>query len=562
MAAAVTNTSDLDRANATIEKLVSHLDNYRQACQTPSLDPSIYERLQQASIGAIDKDLENIRQDLDSARTRLVSSVVSSEEDAAKDAADRKEKQAALDRAILTTREREADAKKREERLVMAITYAREKEAEADKRMAEAKKMMADAEKMTIAAQRASDAAVADQSKADSELAGMESMRASFDADFRQRSKRLQEEETRIMERVASISSSEGRLATNQQLHRQLELATQQRMTDAHALMKHAQDEREAAQKNLDTAVAIDHMTSRAEDSVESNSMNELLKQVDESIRGSIDKLCSASTNVSRELAEVSTGIGGLRTVTQAAETVAEGLVELQGATRRLVAEFDSTGKRPLSSQAERTGKRAKSIESVVSMGSQAEVAPIGIVSGGRVIRPARSRRSTSATAGPSGSTAGPSGPSNQLAFLTDPASSHGLKPGFGVCPADIRRTDDETRRVWAQISFGTGWTMTDSIRLLEEFNTYAAKGVSRTMPYNTLDRCADATGKNANCLLQNIRKLGSHWNEGEDKATKQCKECTKKSQICIRVSWLGDSHEAYDRNATNVKRWNVTKRQ
>ena len=40
MAAANTDISDLDRANATITKLVSHLENYRQASQRPDLDPS------------------------------------------------------------------------------------------------------------------------------------------------------------------------------------------------------------------------------------------------------------------------------------------------------------------------------------------------------------------------------------------------------------------------------------------------------------------------------------------------------------------------------------------
>ena len=40
MAAANTDNSDLDRANATITKLVSHLDNFRQAYEGSDLDPS------------------------------------------------------------------------------------------------------------------------------------------------------------------------------------------------------------------------------------------------------------------------------------------------------------------------------------------------------------------------------------------------------------------------------------------------------------------------------------------------------------------------------------------
>ena len=562
MAAANTDISDLDRANTTIEKLVSHLDNYRQACQTPSLDSSIYERLQQARIGAIDKDLENIRQDLDSARARLVSSAVSIEENAAKDAVDRKEKQAALNRAVQAAEKREEDAKKREERLDGTILYVREKETEADKKMAEAVRKeveagekMAEAEKMMIAAQRASDAAVADQSKANSELAGMESMRANFDADFRQRSNRLQEEEKRIMERVASLSSAEGRLATNQQSHKKLELMTAERMNEANALIQCAQEEREAAQRNLDTAVAIDRITSGAGDSVNSFPMNEMLKQADQSIRESTDRLSVEATNVSRELAEVSVGMGELKTAAQAAKTLTSDLGLLQRVTRKLVAEIDSTGKRPLSSGVEPTGKRARSVGPVLPMGSQLDKDPSANVSGDRMIMPPRSQLSTSVTPGPSGS-------SNQLLLLAGPASNYGLHPGFGVCPAAIRQTDDDTRRVWAQISFGTGWLMADSMRLLEEFTKHAAKGAVHQLPQTCLDRCANTTGKSPPCLLQKISKLGSNWNEDEDKATKQCKECTKKGQLCIRVSWVSGSHGEYNRDATNAKRWNLTKRQ
>ena len=559
MAAANTDLSDIDRVNASIEKLAFHLNNYRQACETPSLDPSLYERLQQVRLGAIDKDLENIRKDLDSARARLLSSASSSEEDAAKDAVDRKNKQAVLDRAVQAAEKREEDAKKREERLDRAIMYVREKDAEADKKMAEAVrkdveagKKMAEAEKMMIAAQRESDAAVAEQSKADSELAGMRSMRASFEADFQQRSKRLQQEEKRIMERVASISSSEGRLAANQQSHKKFELMTRERMEEANAVMQCAQEEREAAQRNLDTAVAIDRITSGAGDSVNSNSMNEMLKQADQSIQGSIDRLSLAATDVSRELAEVSVGIGELKIATQAAKTLTSDVGLLQRATRKLITDIDSTGKRPLSSQVEPTGKRTKPTGPVDSI-EEADTDPIVNVSSGRVIRPTRSRRSTSATSGPSGQTPEPSGPSNRLSLLHGPAASHGLFPGVGLCPAGMRRADDETRRVWK---------MADSTRLLDEFNKHAAKSAVRQLPQAYLDWYADATGKSPPCLLQKISKLSSNWNQGEDKATTPCRECTKKGQPCIRVSWVSDSHGEYDKNATNAKRWNVTKRQ
>ena len=536
MAAPNMNASDLDRADATLTHLGSHLDAFKLYSETPYSNPTVQDALQELRITLVNKDLDKIRQDLGSVRARLESTAVSSEADAA----ERKEKQATLDRAILA---------------------AEEREAEVDKKIAEAEKMM-------IAAQRKSDAAVVDQSKADSELAGMESMRASFDADLRQRSKRLQEEERRIMERGASLSSSEGRLAANQQLLRNFELATEKRMGEAHALMKIAQDEREAAQRNLDTAVAINHITSGAEDSVDSNSMNKLLKKVDESIRGSIDKLSSASTNVALELAEVSVGMGALKIATQNARTLASDLVDIQRATRGLVAEIDSTGKRPLSSHVEPTGKRARSVGSTVSMGSQLDIDPIGNVSGGRVIRSPRSHRGASVTPsspGPSGpstsvipSAPGSSGPSNQRPVSTGPGLSHGILPGVGVCPAGIRRADDETRRTWAQIEFGTGWTMQDSVKLLEEFTKAAAKSVRRQWSQPSLDRCANDPAK---CLVQDMRKLGSNWNGGEDTIANECVDCAKKSHFCIRSAWSGADPGQYDRDATNVKRWTVTKR-
>lgn len=559
MAAPNTNASDLDRADATLTLLVSHLNSFRQACETPSSNQSTHQGLQQLSISAVNKDLDKIRQDLDSIRARLESTAVRSEADAA----ERKEKQAILDRAILTAREREADAKKREERLGEAIMYAREKEAEADKKIAEAgrkeaeaDKKMAEAEKMMKAAQQQSDAAVADQSKADSELAGMESMRASFDADFRQRSKRLQEEEKRTTDRGASLSSSEGRLATNQELHRKFELATEKRMEEAHALMKYAQDEREAAQRNLDTAVAIDHITSGAEGSADSNSMNELLKQVDECIRVIIDRLSSASTSVSLELAEVSVGMGELKTATQTARTLASDLVSIQRATM---------GKRPLSSHAEPTSKRARSVLSIVFMESELDTDPSPNVSSGRMIRSPRSRREASVTPGPSNQPLvlthpdpGPSGPSNQPPMLPGPGP-YGLIPGFGFCPATIRHAADKTQRTWAQIEFAAGWTDDDSAELLKEFNKHADKAVLRQTAQPSLDRCAGIAKEK--CLVQDMKKVKPKWKQGEDAEVNECVQCAKKTHFCIWVEWSDANHGQYDENATSGKRWKVTKR-
>ena len=604
MAAPSTNTSDLDRADASITRLAAILLKFSDACEVPHPKPDVQERLQQIRVDTVSNDLDKIRKDLDSVRGRLDSAAVSGE----KDAADRKEKQENLDRAIQAAEKREEDAKKTEERLVMAITYAREKEAEADKKMAEAlkkeveaDKKMAEAEKLMIAAQRASDAAVADQSRADSELAGMKSMRASFDADFQQRSKRLQEEEKRIMERVASISSSEGRLATNQQLNKELELMaekkmeevhqvhmaneqrTDKRMKEANALMKCAQEEREAAQKNLDTAVAIDRITSGVGDSVNSNSMNEMLKQADQSIRDSIDRLSSAATNVSRELAEVSIGMGELKIATQAAKTLTSDLGLLHRASRKLVADFDSTGKRPLSSGVEPTGKRARSVGPVVPTGSQIDKDRSENVSGDRMIMPPRSQFGTSVTPGPSsqtsgpsestsgpldstpgplGSTPGPSGLGNQPLLSTDPPFNHGLHPGFLFCPVDIRHTDDDTQRIWAQISFGTGWTMQDSMRLLEEFNKYTAKGVPRQMPQKNLDQCADAPAGDEKCLFRVFLRKASSWNQGEDAAKQECVHCAKNNHFCIRIVYVDLSPGEYNKDATNGKRWNITRRQ
>ena len=58
---------------------------------------------------------------------------------------------------------------------------------------------------------------------------------------------------------------------------------------------------------------------------------------------------------------------------------------------------------------------------------------------------------------------------------------------------------------------------MTDSIRLLEEFNKYAAKGVTCQKPQKTLDRCANAPKGDERCLLRDMLKKGSDWKEDED---------------------------------------------
>ena len=298
-------------------------------------------------------------------------------------------------------------------------------------------------------------------------------------------------------------------------------------------------------------------------------------------------ELSLASKNLSRELADATAGIGGLKIATRAAKTL----------TTELVADFDSAGKRPLSSGVEPTGKRARSLGRVLPTGSPLDKDPRASVSSGRLIIPLRSQLHTTIAPGlsestpdssgsapgpsgsrpgpsglisgpsgltpePSGLTPGPSGSSNEPSSSNDPVNIYGLRPGFGICPIIIRDVDNEIQRTWAQIEFGFGWTMTDSVRLLEDFKNYAAKGNSRQTPQNTLDRCAEATGNNTNCLIQNFRKLGSNWNANEDKATKRCKDCTRRDQLCIRVSWASGIHGAYDRDATNVKRWNVTKRQ
>ncbi|KAM0804801.1 hypothetical protein BDR22DRAFT_817870 [Usnea florida] len=471
MAAPDTNASDLDRANATIKELVSHLDNFKWACEQPSLDPSTYERLQQLRISSILEDVENIREPLDSVSNRLSS-----------DVAEREKKQAILDRAIEAAEKSQERLDKKEERLDRAILYVRAEKLEAATKNAEAATKKAEA--------------VVEKVEAEKRMADAEKMRA---------------------DAVKKMADAEKMRA------------------DADKNMADAEKMRADADKKMADA--------------------EKMMQADQSIRESIDRL----SDVSRELAEASAEMGRRGIATQGAKT----------STSKLVADLDSTGKRPLSSGVEPTRKRARSVGPVLPTGRSLDKDPRANVSGGRFIIPLRSQSRTAVTSGPSGpapgasgSAPGASGSSDEPSSSNDTADIYGLRPGFGICPARLRNADNEIQRTWAQIEFGDGWTMTESMALVEEFRKYAAKGVPRQTPQNTLDRCAEATGNNANCLLQNFRKLGSNWNANEDKSTKQCKECTKRDQLCIRVAWAGGIHGAYNRDATDVRRWNLTRRQ
>ena len=176
MAAANTNTSDLDHANATITQLVSNLHNFKEACEKPSDDPSIYERLQQLRINTIHGDLANIREDLNSVRQRLESAAESAAASNEEDAAKRKEKQANLDRAIQAAEERERaaeererEAKKSEERLSAAIKFANDRATEAQEMKAKAREKKAEAEEKNKAAEKMMQDANAKQDEAGKE---------------------------------------------------------------------------------------------------------------------------------------------------------------------------------------------------------------------------------------------------------------------------------------------------------------------------------------------------------------------------------------------------------
>ena len=435
------NASDLDRANATITELASHLDNFKQACEKPSLDPSTYERLQQLRRSLIYKDLENFRESLDSVSNRLRPAA----RDSTLDAAELEKKQATLDRAIQAAEKRDQRLDKREERLDKKEEHLEKKEERLDKR------------------------------------------------------------EERLDKKEEHLEKKEERLEKMEERLEKMEERLEKMM--------------EAVQRNSDTAVAIDRINSGAGDSANSSSMNELM--------------------------------GGINIAAQAVKTIGSDLSLIQRFSRKLVAEFDSTGKRPLSSGVEPTGKRARSVGPVLRTGSPLDKEPSSKVSSDRMIM--------SPTQFITSITPGPSGASNQLPLLPGPVPLYGLNPGFRVCPREIRDTDDETRRVWTQISFGAEWTMTDSVRLLQEFDKYVRKGVIRQMPQRCLDRCAEGGEK---CLFRDMLKHGSNFYENEDAATKACVDCSRKSQICIRVVYVGDSPGEYNRDATNVKRWNVTKRQ
>ena len=154
MAAPNTNTSDLDHANATITELVSHLNNFKEACKTPSDDPDIFKRLQQLRINTIHGDLAEIREDLNSVRTRLESAAESAAASNEEDAAKRKEKQANLDRIIHAAEEREREAKKSEECLSAAIKFANDRAKEAQEAKAKAREKKAGAEEKHKAAEK------------------------------------------------------------------------------------------------------------------------------------------------------------------------------------------------------------------------------------------------------------------------------------------------------------------------------------------------------------------------------------------------------------------------
>lgn len=529
MAAPNTNTSDLDHANATITQLVSNLNDFKEACETPSEDPDFYERLQQLRINTIYGDLAKIREDLNSVRTRLESAAESAAASNEEDAAKRNEKQANLDRTIQAAGEREREAKKSEECLSAAIKFANDRATEAQEVKAKAKEKKAGAEEKHKAAENMMQDANAKQGEAEKHKAEAE-------------------EKNKAAEKM---------------------------MQDANA----KEDE---AEKEISDAQHLKRAVSQREQDVSRREQDVTRREQDVSRREQALETAKQASQAEASKRE---------------QTLAKGLVRIQEATTDLVDELISRAKRRLSSPVEPSGKRAKSSEPLVlrgsqtdlvgpleSMGSQADIDPIGhadkdsvghadidpidTASSSRVFKSPRPRRSASATPGSSGpnnnptvSTSGPSGPSNQFLLLSDHPAIYGLRPGFGLCPDDIRAAEDDTQRTWAQISFGDQWTMDDSNALLEEFNKYAAKGVIGQMPRVCLDRCAECPIGEEKCLHRDMIKQGSSWNKDKDPTTEECVQCSRKFHFCIRIVYVDPSPGYYDKNATDGTRWSLTRR-
>ena len=522
MAAPNTNVSDLDRADATIKDLLKNLDIFIKGCEKPYPNPVLHKEYQELRTNAVNKALDKTRVDLDSIRARLESTAASSEADAA----ERKEKQAALDGEVLA-------AKKNVALLDRAIKSANDRAAEAKEAKAEAKEKKAKAKE---------EKAKAKEEKANADAKWTNAEIKELDVEDREKKAKKREEE--VKKREEDVEKREEKVKEREEQAEKREKEAKKREEEAEKVKVDAQNRGQdlyRREQDLKETVA---------------SLKKALTDINDAVLSDVEKLSSTTTNVADELAKVSENMRAIIIATESARTLASDLAD-QRATTGL---GDSTGKRPLSSHAEPTGKRARP----KSTGSLLDIDPRVVVSSGRVIRSPRSQHETSVTPGPSrtsnqppmptGFEPGPSGPSTQPSILPAPGP-YGLIPGFGFCPATIRNATDKTQRTWAQIEFAAGWTDEDSAELLKQFNKRTGKA---SAAHSFLDRCA---GEQEKCLVQVMRKLASDWNEGEDTIANECMECAKKSHFCIWVAWSDANHGPYDENATSGKRWKVTKR-